>query len=367
MTRVLCLNGPNLDLLGRRQPEVYGSATLADLEERVVDWGGRLGMAVTCLQSNDEGELVAAVHDAARYEGLVINPGALTHTSWALHDAVSGVGVPTVEVHLSNIRSRERWRRRSVIAPVAVASIFGRGLEGYRSALRVLANWSAWPTEIHRYGPHPDQVVDLRRGVSERTVVLIHGGFWLDAWGRDTVEAWAVDLARRGVSTINLEYRRLGSGGRALATTRDILDGIRAGAAQLGSPPTAIVGHSAGAHLGAWAVTGGGLEVGLFIGLAGIYDLAAAEGDRTGNGTAARFDPAGGTSPISRVPPRTRMILVHGTADSVVPIDQSRRYHALLQELGGDSDLVEVDEGHFEMLDPAAPGWQVALEHIIAG
>jgi len=138
--RVLVVNGPNLNLLGVRRPDVYGSATLAELDERCRRWGDDLGMTVETFQSNHEGAIIDRLHEAiGDFDGVVINPGALTHTSYSLHDAIEAVGIPTVEVHLSDISSREPWRRTSVVAPVCIASVSGRGPDGYRRALEILA------------------------------------------------------------------------------------------------------------------------------------------------------------------------------------------------------------------------------------
>lgn len=138
--RVLVLNGPNLNLLGSRRPEVYGESTLAELDEQCRQWGAALGLEVTTLQSNHEGALIDALHDAiGRFDGVVINPGALTHYSYALHDAIEAVPMPVVEVHLSDISTREEWRRASVISAACVATVTGRGPAGYRQALEMLA------------------------------------------------------------------------------------------------------------------------------------------------------------------------------------------------------------------------------------
>lgn len=139
--QLLILNGPNLNLLGTRRPDVYGHETLRDLEDRCRRWGLEIGATVTTIQSNHEGALIDALHDAVgRYDGIVFNPGALTHYSYALHDAVEGIPVPVVEVHISDIANRpEEWRRMSVIAPVCVASISGKGVDGYREAIAIAA------------------------------------------------------------------------------------------------------------------------------------------------------------------------------------------------------------------------------------
>lgn len=365
MPPVLCLNGPNLDLLGSRQPEVYGHETLADLEEAVGAWGRRLGFEVECLQSNDESELIEAVHGAGEMAGVVFNPGAFTHTSAALGDAVAAVETPVVEVHLSNVRARERWRRRSYVGRGAVATIFGRGMEGYRAALRHLLNRRSHPVETHRYGPHPDQVFDVRRAGSSLGAVLIHGGFWLDAWGRDTTESWAVDLAQRGIPTANLEYRRLGSGGGAVPTHSDVGRGLTAAAQALGTTAVVVVGHSAGAHLALGVSHRPGFPAEAVVSVAGVLDLDEADREGRGGGAVARFDPSHSTSPLASPPPPVALTLVHGASDSVVPPSHSLRYAEYLVEEGASPRTVMVDgTGHFDALDPSNPLWDRVLESL---
>jgi 3-dehydroquinate dehydratase-2 len=138
---ILVLNGPNLQLLGRRKPEVYGGRSLADVEERLRKLAGELGVAVECLQSNHEGDLVDWIGSApGRFAAILLNPGAYTHTSVAIRDAIEAVGLPAVEVHISNIHAREEFRHRSLIAPVCLGQICGMGTLGYELALRALAD-----------------------------------------------------------------------------------------------------------------------------------------------------------------------------------------------------------------------------------
>jgi 3-dehydroquinate dehydratase-2 len=140
MPSILILNGPNLNLLGTRQPDVYGATTLADVEAMCAKTAAKLGLAVTFAQSNHEGVLIDHIHAAKGvHDGIILNAGAYTHTSIALMDAISSVELPVVEVHLSNIHARESFRHKSYIAPVAVGQICGFGAKGYLMALDALS------------------------------------------------------------------------------------------------------------------------------------------------------------------------------------------------------------------------------------
>ena len=137
--RVLVVNGPNLNLLGTRRPDIYGEATLGELEERCRRWGAELGLTVETFQSNHEGDLIDRLHAAiGSADGVILNPGALGHTSYSLHDAIEAIGLPVVEVHISDIEAREPWRAESVIRPACIGAVWGKGLEGYREGLEML-------------------------------------------------------------------------------------------------------------------------------------------------------------------------------------------------------------------------------------
>jgi 3-dehydroquinate dehydratase II len=137
--RVLVIHGPNLNLLGERQPEIYGSKTLAELNDEISSAARELRVEVDCVQYNGEGEIVSAIHDArTRYDGIVINPGAYAHYSYAIADAIASVRIPVVEAHLSNIAAREPHRRISVTAASCVGSVSGFGGQSYILALRAL-------------------------------------------------------------------------------------------------------------------------------------------------------------------------------------------------------------------------------------
>lgn len=142
LNSLLVLHGPNLNMLGKREPEIYGRNTLEDVNQALLLLAQELGVKLSCYQSNHEGDLVDAIQDAVdQHQGIVINPGAYTHTSVAIRDAISAVSIPTVEVHLSNIHQREPFRHHSYIAPVAVGQICGFGVNSYYLGLRALVHY----------------------------------------------------------------------------------------------------------------------------------------------------------------------------------------------------------------------------------
>lgn len=139
MKKILILHGPNLNLLGLREPEVYGKLTLNDINQRLVSLGEEMGVEIRTSQANGEGELIDALHEASEWaDGVVFNPGAYTHTSFVLRDAVSAIDLPVVEVHISNVDAREAFRHKSLIAPACVGRISGFGWQSYTLAIRAL-------------------------------------------------------------------------------------------------------------------------------------------------------------------------------------------------------------------------------------
>jgi 3-dehydroquinate dehydratase-2 len=138
--KILVINGPNLNLLGSREPSVYGTPTLKDLLENLVLYGNKKGIIIEHYQSNSEGALIDRLHQAAGgYDGIIFNPGAYTHYSYALRDAIAAIALPVIEVHISNIYKREEFRHTSVIAPVCIGQISGLGLHGYFLAIDYFA------------------------------------------------------------------------------------------------------------------------------------------------------------------------------------------------------------------------------------
>ncbi|QAU33529.1 type II 3-dehydroquinate dehydratase [Janthinobacterium sp. 17J80-10] len=135
--KLLLINGPNLNLLGTREPEIYGATTLTDVETLAIATANDAGATITCFQSNHEGALIDRIHAAGKegIEGIIINPGGLTHTSVALRDALAGVAIPFIEVHISNVHQREAFRHHSYLSAIAKGVICGLGIDGYRMAI----------------------------------------------------------------------------------------------------------------------------------------------------------------------------------------------------------------------------------------
>lgn len=378
--RILLLNGPNLNLLGTRRPDVYGSTTLPEVEAMFRGWAAELGVTeVEAFQSNHEGELIDRLHASRGHvDGVVFNPGALTHTSYALHDAVEAVEIPTVETHISDVESREPWRQVSVIRPACVRTIYGRGIDGYRWALRHLVARAAGPVQALAYGGFAEQVAELRTpdGLGPHPlVVLVHGGFWRHQWTADTIELAAVDLTRRGLATLVVEYRRVGRAGGAgggITTLDDVVEGALAGLAVDAVDPSrwAIAGHSAGGQLALMAARTLASDADraprLAVSLAGVLDLVAAGRDGVGDGAVGRYvgqaDPEA-LSPMALLPLGVPTLVAHGEADDLVPIAQSRAYAAAA---GEEAELLVGPHDHFAYLDPDSPAWIAVAERITA-
>lgn len=379
MRNVLVVNGPNLNLLGTRRPDIYGSTTLPDLETACQTWGERLDIAVDTFQSNHEGAIIDRLHEARKdADGIVINPGAFTHYSYAIYDALEAVGLPTVEVHISDVTQREAWRQQSVIAPACVGTIFGRGTDGYRDALRHLAFRTALPPVALAYGSDPDQVGDLRVPAGPGpfpVTVLIHGGFWRQPWQRDLMDGLALDLVNRGIATWNIEYRRgPGSWREALVDVASAVDHLAglAGDYQLDLDSVVLGGHSAGGHLALWGAgrtqlprdaLGSAPEVRpvLAVALAGVVDLDAARRDHLGDGAVEVFFGSAieDTVSLSRLLPLSvPQLVVHGTADDRVPVGHSRSYVEQARAAGDSVVLVELEGvDHSALIDEQSAAW----------
>lgn len=263
-----------------------------------------------------------------------------------------GVGAPPVDVPVAIVRK-------------------GQGIDGFRWALRHLAFTAAAPAERVRYGKGPEHVGDLRRPPSDGPhplALLLHGGFWMDAWRRELMDGLAVDLSRRGWATWNVEYRRVGSGGGWPATGNDVLAALDAVDGLPGlTGEVMLVGHSAGAQLALWAAGAHPREVTRVVSLAGITDLDVAARHRLGGGAVGRLlesDPPSVASPIDHLPLRVPVLLAHAVDDPVVPVDQSRRYATAAQAAGDSVELIEVDgSDHMGLIDPTG-AWQAVVPHI---
>ena len=220
----------------------------------------------------------------------------------------------------------------------------------------LLAELDAWTEtrdpgwETVAYGEEADQVAELRRG-GDRVAILLHGGFWRPEWTRTTTRALAVDLAERGWTSWNVEYRRSGLG--------DMLADVAAALERCG--PGTVVGHSAGGHLALWAAASG--KASRVVSLAGVTDLARAAREGIGANAAvdlAGADPPAHADPMRLLPLRVPALLVHGTEDDRVPVDYSRAFAA-----ASGAELLELPGvGHFEVIDPRSPGWAQVVSRI---
>jgi len=394
MAHIHMVNGPNLNLLGNREPGIYGTATLADLADELEEFGARLDVSVSAFQSNHEGAIIDDLQAVAgSADGLILNAGALTHSSYAIHDAIVASGLPTVEVHISNVHARESWRRVSVIAPACVATIFGRGVRGYADALSHLVHRSALPVTTLSYGADPNQVADLRIPDAKGphpVAVLIHGGFWREVWTRDLMDAMAVVLTQQGWVTWNIEYRRVAAGGGWPETAEDLAAAIDslahlAPVHDLDLDRVVAVGHSAGGHLALWAAARRSLDASAVgsipqvpvlaaVGLAPVANLAAAHEAELGSGAVEAFmhgSPSADreryatADPAGLLPLGVRQVIIHGDADGEVPVEMSETYAGLAADAG---DAVAYHElrgvGHYELIDPRSEAWPMVVAEL---
>ena len=375
LMRILLLNGPNLNLLGTRSPEIYGTETLADLVQAAEGWAGELGHDLEAYQSNHEGALIDAIQDAPNTcQAIVVNGGAYTHYSYAIHDALEAIDIPTVEVHISNIRDREPWRRHSVTEPAAVYQIFGRGLEGYRDAIRRLHHNAIAPPAAVSYGNHPDQVGDLRLPAGDDPhpiVVLFHGGFWRDEYTRDTLDALAVDLADRGYATWNAEYRRIPNDGGWRAMVDDAtaaLDAVNNLAVNhpIDTSNVIVLGHSAGGHLATLATKNAATTPKKAVLMGAVLDLELLGSDHEALVAMLGADldtHQSEVDPTRIVPLGAPSLVVHGERDDVVDLAQAENFVKAAKTAGDDSTLLALpDSDHYDIVDPGSDAWGRIVE-----
>lgn len=261
-----------------------------------------------------------------------------------------------------------------VASPLTTAEIVlvdrAQGIDGFRWGIRHLALSRQWPFETVTYGLIADLEWDVRRPRRTRrgVAVLLHGGFWMEAWRRDLMEGIAVDLSQQGWETYNVEYGRAGGTGGWPQTGDDVLTAIDAVVEAADVEQVALIGHSAGAQLALWAAAQRPV-VDSVLSLAGICDLEHARQLRLGGGAVDRFledAPASDATPVEHVTTTARVVLAHCETDSVVPVEQSRRYAAAAAGVGVDVETLFLPEGdHMSLIDPAQL-WPVAHAALVA-
>lgn len=373
--RILIINGPNLNLLGTRDPSVYGTTALCDLEAEWHAHATRIGASIDTFQSNHEGAIVDFINDGVgSYDGLIINAGALTHYSYSVRDAVAALGIPTVEVHISNIYEREEWRHFSVLSDICERTIVGRGTDGYRNAIDHLVASQAVPPITANYGDGPDAVLDLRvpQGKGPHPVIfLLHGGFWRDAWTRDLMDPMAVALTELGWATVNVEYTSgFGSYAFVLKDVAAAAEWITKSASEhrLDSSRIVAVGHSAGGFL-ALKLAHLGAPISAAVPLAAVTDLVGISRLRGDDDPVAQFlgssrdeAPRLWDQAALRGAPSVPVHLIHGSDDEAVPRAQSEAYAASGEQ---NASLTVIDGcDHMDVIDPLADSWK-SVVHVL--
>lgn len=347
--RFLVINGPGAS---------EGGSSADELDEKIMSWGARLGVDVEMRRPADADDIIASIV-TFEGDGMIINPGDVTDESRVLNDAMVQAGTPIVEVHIAAVTANEPHTEPSISATVGLVHIIqGRGISGYRDALRHLVNRAALPFESVTYGAQRDQVGDLR-GAGSELIVFVHGGLWLNKYARDTIEGLAVDAARRGFKTWNLEFRRLGGGGGWPVSGEDVLKALDF------VPDLAdrtnrmiVVSHSAGSQLAMWAAERSTTEVDLHVAMGPLLDLDAAVTNGDVGAAECERMLAGGAPPINR-PGRIETVIVHGQRDQIVPVERSE---AIVGNSG--VELFRPDTDHFALLDHESETWNWIIERI---
>jgi 3-dehydroquinate dehydratase-2 len=346
---------------------MYGSATLRNLEYEWDRHAARLRVGIATYQSNHEGSLIDAIQGASgRFDGIILNAGAFTHYSYAISDALRAVGLPTVEVHISNIYEREEWRRHSVIADASIATIYGRGTVGYLNAIDLLTAHVTMPHEIRRYGDGINTLLDVRKANTDApapVAVILHGGFWRDAWKRDTTAPLSAAITQLGWSTINVEYSRgPGSFPQATEDIANALQWVRGNADEYNfdTRRMVIVGHSAGGYL-ALKIAHTDAALAGVIGLAPVTNLPAISSERPDDDPASMFigceqddDPALWDSAALSGQPLVPVHMIHGTLDETVAPSHTIDYVRDHPEMATQNMVEGMD--HMSIIDPLRDG-----------